>query len=201
LQYVLWITTFNVFFLLLYMIHDILFFPSANRKPRATDAAAQLGPTAPTASTDTWAASTSTSLTRPSLSTESSLDAYGFGEVYAPTKGGNGQSRPGSRQGFLTVDDGMSGMSEGDAGGEHGVSKRRKTPRRSWDGGDVNTKVSRAGQVERSPKREVVVNKEEEALRKTSPELLEGINRNGLVIFLLVRDVHNFGWQLTDDVR
>jgi hypothetical protein len=179
LQYVLWITTFNVFFLLLYMIHDFLFFPSTNRKPRATDAAAQLGPTAPTTSTDTWAASTSTSLARPSLSTESS---YVYGEAY-------GNSRPGSRQGFLTVDDAMSAVSEGDAGGEHGVSKRRKTPRRSWDGSDVNPQKTRTGELERSPTRDALVIKEE-ALRKTSPELLEGINRNGLVIFLLVRGVY-----------
>jgi phosphatidylinositol glycan class W len=179
------------------MIHDILFFPSANRK-RATDAAAQLGPIAPTASTDTWAASTSTSLARPSLSTESSLDAYGFGEAYVQTKGGSGPSRPGSKQGFLTVDDGMSGASESDAGGEHGVSKRRKTQRKSWDGGDVNTKGVRAAhQVERSSKREAVASKEEETLRKTSPELLEGINRNGLVIFLLVRGSRLAGNRLT----
>jgi hypothetical protein len=164
------------------MIHDIVFFPPANRKPRATDAAAQLGPTAPTTSADTWAASTSTSLVRPSLSTESSCV---YGEA-------SGHSRPGSRQGFLTVDDAMSGVSEGDAGGEHGVSKRRKTPRRSWDGGDVNMQD---GELERSPKREALVIKEE-ALRKTSPELLEGINRNGLVIFLLVCGVCY--WQAFD---
>ena len=158
------------------MIHDIVFFPSANRKPRATDAAAQLGPTAPTTSADTWAASTSTSLARPSLSTESS---YIYAETY-------GHSRPGSRQGFLTVDDALSGVSEGDAGGEHGVSKRRKTLRRSWDGSDMNMQNAGAGEFERSPKRDAFVIKEE-ALCKTSPELLEGINRNGLVIFLLVR--------------
>ncbi|KIM24843.1 hypothetical protein M408DRAFT_331516 [Serendipita vermifera MAFF 305830] len=181
LQYVLWITTFNIFFLLLYIVHDIYFYPSLTRKPRATDAAAQLGPTAPPTSTnDAWAASTSTSITRPSLSHEPSRDEYGYGQMQAHARGGHGNSRPGSRQGFLTVED-----SENDMAGESGPSKRRRSARKSWEGTESHFKGLKVGEASRSSKREVTVSQEEESLRKSSPELLEGFNRNGLVIFLL----------------
>ena len=77
-------------------------------------------------------------------------------------------------------------MSEGDGSGEYIISKRRRTPRRSWEGNNVNTEGRTNREEERTARREVLAPREGETFRKSSPELLEGINRNGLVIFLLV---------------
>ncbi|KAG8840298.1 Glucosaminyl phosphatidylinositol (GlcN-PI) nositol acylation protein, partial [Serendipita sp. 411] len=144
LQYVLWVATFNMFFLLLYICHDIYFFPFPFRKPRATDAAKQLGPTAPampneagTSNSSKAATSWTTAVSIPASgrSPSSSLDyssrekTHHNGGMLSPPPP---TLRSSSKQGYLTPGDSVSDFEESPGGGiepnsnAHATSQKRK---------------------------------------------------------------------------
>lgn len=192
LQYVLWVATFNILFLLLYIVHDMVFYPSPARKPRATDTAAQLGPTAPPVTgnneDDIWASTTALALPTTSGAT------FAVDYMKRPsfeTRHSASSCRPSSRQGFLTVEDGLS-SAEDTTGGQ----SKKKLARRSWDGSDLRLGRGNAKENEQSMEgygqdRSLhpggdVFDSDSEVVKRTSPELLDAINKNGLVVFLLV---------------
>ncbi|PVF95049.1 hypothetical protein CPB86DRAFT_788429 [Serendipita vermifera] len=193
LQYVLWVTAFNIFFLLLYIFNDIFFYPSPHRKRRATDMAAQLGPTAPATTDDIrlgYRYAASTALDAAAVNTDygrrKSLGASG-----RPRSRDNSapNSRPSSRQGqYLAVDNGND-FSEPEAsapllGGATNQKKRKAAARKSWDGRELNTQALYSLRADQDDS-ELKMLGEGEVEKRISPELLEAINLNGLLIFLL----------------
>ncbi|KAG8819578.1 Glucosaminyl phosphatidylinositol (GlcN-PI) nositol acylation protein [Serendipita sp. 399] len=224
LQYVLWVTGFNILFLLLYICHDMYFFPFPFRKPRATDAAKQLGPTAPAALNDTGAAisgKTATSWTTavsgrsPSTSIDFSArdGAYRNEGMLSPPP-----FQSSSRPGYLTPGDSVSDFEESFGGvidttasasaSAHAASqKRKKVARKSWEGPELVLRRGFEDEGSRPSSPFAPVTHSDEKARRisrrsrdfikmerarlladskpSSPELLEAINKNGLVIFLL----------------
>ncbi|KAG8807053.1 Glucosaminyl phosphatidylinositol (GlcN-PI) nositol acylation protein [Serendipita sp. 400] len=228
LQYVLWVATFNMFFLLLYICHDIYFFPFPFRKPRATDAAKQLGPTAPAMPNETGTSNsskvatswtTAVSIPASGRSPSSSLDyssrekTHHNGGMLSPPPP---TLRSSSKQGYLTPGDSVSDFEESPGGGiepnsnAHTTSqKRKKAARKSWEGPDLVLRRGFEDEGERlltpltphmpegrdsnsrhtSRRSRTLMKMERDRLladsKPSSPELLEAINQNGLVIFLL----------------
>jgi hypothetical protein len=181
-----------VVFLLLYILHDMFFYPSPNRKPRATDTAAQLGPTAPLTSgnnDESWASSTA--LANPITSGSTLGIDYGK-RPSLDSRHSTSSVRPGSRQGYLTVDDPPS-----DVDGEQG--KKKRSARRSWDGSDLGLANPPGGNIAGKQSAEYararglisaedVLGRDVEVVKRTSPDILDAINKNGLVVFLLVSE-------------
>lgn len=217
LQYILWVTTYNIFFLLLYIVHDLYFFSSGTG--RATDAAKQLGPgetayappnynynlNPPTDSTS-WTtaldqtAYKSTSLVPPPLTRAATTSLLEGTNTRAHLLSPPPFDRPGfgiSTESLSDLDD----QSDLSAKKKVDPKNKKRIARKSWegpelvlrkgfadedeeDGGGSEVKGENA-RVNKSSKRGVKNKDGEERPEPTSPELLEAVNRNGLVIFLL----------------
>jgi hypothetical protein len=67
-----------------------------------------------------------------------------------------------------------------------GQKKRKTAARKSWDGRELNTQAFYNLRSDHDNP-ELKMRGEEEVEKRNSPELLEAINLNGLLIFLLVR--------------
>ena len=215
LQYVLWVTTYNIFFLLLYILHDLYFFPPSIA--RATGAAKQLGPgeTAyaphynPPATNNgvSWTTALDQSASskptpRPPLTRAATTSGVPESGSQASTMA-NDLLSPGvfGRSGGVgSPRESMEEQSEVQKKGD-GKSKKRNA-RKSWEGPEL---VLRRGFVDEdeedvnkgeTARSKVIMNKRGGKRRKRpepmSPELLEAVNRNGLVVFLLVRRALSF---------
>jgi hypothetical protein len=169
LQYVLWVTTYNTAFLLLYLVHDMVFFPSSAHRPKATDAATQLGPTAVPTSTDHGSRYMSP-VSSPALPANGNISS----SFTRPAR-----TAPSSRRQSY----------------ENGPPVDRLIARPSFDlWSPAKPKALHAdkdnSQVQSSLLQSPLLSPYSSSLKEYSPELLEAINSNGLIIFLLVSAIN-----------
>ena len=160
-------TVYNTAFLLLYLVHDMIFFQSWTHRLKATDAAAQLGPTAVSTSTD-----------------------YGsqyMRPISSPASSVNGDM---STRSIRIATSSQRQFYESDSP----VDRRTAPPsfdRRS-SGKPKATRVDKEdSQVQPSLLQSPLLSPHFSSPKKYSPELLEAINKNGLVIFLLVSSTNS----------
>lgn len=151
-------TVYNTAFLLLYLVHDMIFFPPSASRPKATDPAALLGSTAVSTGTDHGSRHMSP-ISSPALPVNSGI-------FPRPTITAS-PSRPKSYEDASPVD--------------------RLAARSSFDlRSSGKPKATFADPEQSSPLRSSPLSPHYNYPKKRSPELLEAINNNGLVIFLLV---------------
>lgn len=143
-------TVYNTAFLLLYLVHDMIFFPPSASRPNATDPAALLGSTAVSTGTDHGSRYMSP-ISSPALSVNSGI-------FPRPTITAS-PSRPKSYEDASPVFDLRS---------------------------SGKPKATFADAEQSSPLQSSPLSPHFNHPKKRSPELLEAINNNGLMIFLLV---------------
>ena len=160
-------TVYNTAFLLLYLVHDMIFFPPSASRPKATDTAAQLGPTAVPTGTEHGSRYTSP-VSSPVLPVNGSI-------FLRPTRTAS-SSRRKSYESDSPVD--------------------RLTARPSFDMPSSGKPKATYADNEDSQVQSSPLSPHFDYPKKHSPELLEAINNNGLVIFLLVSATNSGGLQL-----
>lgn len=172
MQYVLWVTVYNTAFLLLYLVHDMIFFPSSASRPKATDTALQLGPTAVPTGTDHGSRY---------LRSSSSPSFPANGTIFLRPMRTASPSQPTSYSNDSPVDQ---------------LAGRRSFDLRSSGKPKAACADTEDSQVQLSPLQSSLLSLHFNYPTKRSPELLEAINNNGLVIFLLVSATNSGSLQL-----
>jgi len=155
------VTVYNTAFLLLYLVHDMIFFPPSTTRPKTTDSAAHLDPTAIYTGPD-HGSQHLRAISRPDLPVNSS--------VFLRPTGTASSSRSKSY--------------------ENNSPTRPSFDLRSSGKPEVTCANTEDSKMQSSPLGPHFIYP-----KKRSPELLEAINNNGLVIFLLVSMTNSWSVQ------